>query len=386
MHNQHRRRNRLPTALGLATVLTAGLLATGMAWGQALGSVVGVHVGPAFCGTGSMHLSQPYTCVEATVTCPGIEERPVNLRVTRPPASGPPIRGTVVVGMGGGGKGWYEANPPAAAMIDALDLAGFRVIQRAWGDDPDGETPGGWINGSIGLRNSACRYATLTRWIYGRPQLHDPETQAFCVTGNSGGSSEISYALAHYGAEEIFDLAMPTAGPPHGVVYRGCNPGNEAWVQQCNTLLEALEICPQQGPDEHTCFYAPGTIAANVDPAWELAGITPCADNDQEELRFHAVLNAAADLDYPDTRVHFVYGDDDCGSAPAMGVPYLVELTQTSTGPVSFEVVPGVGHPVPAFEAGADAIEAVITAVDGCVQRHQENDLDRAIRTALDVR
>jgi len=192
------RRESLMVAVSL--MATGFLGTTDGARAQALGQVGNVQVGQAFCGDADMNLAQPYSCVEVTVRCLPAEDRPVQLRITKPP-QGTPIRGTLVFGMGGGGRGFYESakrendpDLPAADMLDRLNVAGFRVIQRAWGDRPNGE-PGGWIAGSTSLLDSACRYATLVTWIHGRPQLHDPSSQAFCTVGQSGGASEIGYAL-----------------------------------------------------------------------------------------------------------------------------------------------------------------------------------------------
>jgi hypothetical protein len=260
----------------------------------------------------------------------------------------------------------------AADMLDRLNLVGYRVVQRSWGTDPENPGLGGWFNGSESLHRSACRYATLLAWIYGTPAIHDPSTEAFCATGNSGGSSEIAYALAVYGLGNRLDLAMPTAGPPHGVVHRGCELGSQTWQQECNQLVEAMGICPQLGPSNHVCFYSANAIAL-TDSAFDLnppPDDMPCANQQLGVLRDNSALFASAQLSYPDTRVHFVYGVDDCGSAPALGIPYLQAVAASSAGPVSWEVVSGTGHTVPASLPGTLAVEAAITAADGCVLRH----------------
>lgn len=355
---------------------------TGVCGAQQLGQVGNVQVGPAFCGTAQMNLARPYTCVEVTVRCddpatPALEaeDRPVMLRVTTPPP-GTPIKGTVVLGLGGGGQGFFESaglsnGAPAVAMLDSLNVAGYRTIQRAWGVGPGGG-PGGWINGSTSLERSACRYATLLTWIHGRPQLHDLASQAFCAVGQSGGSTEIGFALSTFDLDDRLDLAVLTGGPPHGRMDGGCNASTN-WQSICNQNLESLGVCPQQGPNQHTCLYSSQSITQNVDSAFELnppPDDTPCVNADTPVLRANSVLSPGADVDHPQTRVEFLVGENDCGSGPGIGSPYILSVLGQSTGPSGFAVLPGVSHTVPAFASGAAAIEALITDPDGCVLRH----------------
>ncbi len=367
------------TAGKISLVLTSiTLLSAQAAVGQPQGEILRVDTGDAFCGEADRNLQQPYRCAEVVVGCPPAENRPVQLRITTPP-SGTPIVGTVVFGLGGSGRGFYEsakrnADPdlPAAEMLDRLNLAGYRVIQRSWRDRPN-DDPGGWINGSTSLRTSACRYATLMGWIYDQAPLHDPSSQAFCAVGQSGGGSEIAYGLATYGLENLIDMAVLTGGPPHGRIDGGCDATSMAWEQTCNANLETLGICPEQGPDRHACFFSEQSIERNVDAAFDLRtppDDEPCAGVDTPTLIANGVLSPIADLDHPLTHVAFLIGERDCNTAPSMGSSYILALLGNSTGPANFAVLPGVSHTVPAFDDGAAAIEAALTASDGCILRH----------------
>ena len=60
-------------------------LFVGHALAQDLGQVTDVRAGPEHCGSGAQSLAQPYVCYEATVECPLINPRLVNVRVTVPP-------------------------------------------------------------------------------------------------------------------------------------------------------------------------------------------------------------------------------------------------------------------------------------------------------------
>ncbi|MCH9646651.1 MAG: hypothetical protein K0U98_00355 [Deltaproteobacteria bacterium] len=363
-----------------------GWLATLGAWpttAQMLGRVGNIQVDDTVCGMGDLNLDQAYTCVQVTVRCLGldglpIENRPVQLRITTPP-EGTPILGTVVFGLGGTGRVFFENSQrpndpalPSADMLNELNLAGFRVIQRAW-PDPGPFEAGGWVNGSTSLQASACRYATLLDWIYQQPELHDPSSQAFCAVGQSGGGSEIGYALETYGLGNLIDMAVFTGGPPHGVIDGSCDPADTAWQQTCNAHLENLGICPQDGPDGHTCLFPPQNVANNVDAAFELNPFPndmPCALADAPTLQANGILSPLAVPNYPNTHVAFLVGRDDCTSSSATGSPYIQAVLDHSTGPTSFATLLGVSHELPAFETGADAIGAALLASNGCIRRH----------------
>ena len=100
---------------------------------------------------------------------------------------------------------YREAPPEVGGMIDALVDDGFLVVEIAW------EEPRIW--GGPRARTLACRYATVARWVY--EHLHQGgEGTLFAMQGTSGGASQIAFALAHYGLDEIVDLASLGGGPP----------------------------------------------------------------------------------------------------------------------------------------------------------------------------
>ena len=74
------------------------------------------------------------------------------------------------------------------------------------------EDPGIWEGDSRAI-TLACRYATVARWIY--DNLHEGgEATLFVAQGGSGGAAQIAFGLAHYGLDEIIDLANLGGGPP----------------------------------------------------------------------------------------------------------------------------------------------------------------------------
>ena len=66
----------------------------------------------------------------------------------RPAPNNMPGRGTVILGTGGQGMGFYDNQ-----VANALRQLGFVVVNRAW------QQP--WETGPGGMDAAACRYATL---------------------------------------------------------------------------------------------------------------------------------------------------------------------------------------------------------------------------------
>lgn len=332
----------------LTTVLAAPIIAGD------LGKVTILDSGPATCRAEQtpLTLSEPTRCMRLGVRCPNTLARAVTLRVTSPP-DGVPRRGTVICGLGGTGEGWYEASQPARELLDDLVAEGFRVVQRAW------EEPG-WFEGSSSMNDASCRYATLITWIHQNPALVEPGT-ALVVTGNSGGSAEIGYALSRWDRDQIIDLAVPTGGPPMGWVHKGCTfESDSTWAQRCNRGLDKVGVCPQ-GQGNHKCGYNPLQKERIIDAAFDLSGTTPCHDGDVDVLHHNSILYPGADLDHPQTAVHFLIGEDDCGSTPALAGPYIKTLVGTSELH-SATLLAETGHTVPTDEVGANAIFETIMA------------------------
>lgn len=266
-------------------------------------------------------------CKSLTVTCPDVPDEDV--RVLLIPAVGTQ-RGTVVLGTGGLGTGFYNAQ-----VVGALRQAGFRVANRAWAT--------GWENGDPGgMARAACRYATLVTWL-------DEPSEPLCVTGNSGGSVEISYALSRYGRDAIIDLAVPTGGPPMGRLDHGC-VGDAAWLTECDALTSGTACAGSV-----QCIYNDSNRAI-IDAAY--AG-TPCADEDATMAatwEADSVLSPDAQLAYPNTPVRFIFGTQDCTSALPLGLVYANAVTSETT--ISY-----VDAPHATFSTAAGRA-AIVNAID----------------------
>ena len=183
-------------------------------------------------------------------------------------------------------------------MLDTLNREGLWAVEVGW------EPPGIW-QGTGESRTWACRYATVARWVY--DNLHrGGERTLFLAHGNSGGSSQIAYALTHYGLDEVIDAALLSGGPPDAPVCspQGCLPGTRP-------------------PPGHT-----------------------------PEL----LLSANPRLHYPGTIVRFFLGDQDDREIINFANAYFNAITSAK----SMQTVRDTGHGVFATQAGRDAIIAAL--------------------------
>ena len=291
----------------------------------ALGTVTAVP-GPCPYGVGPVPNTR---CRQLEVACAGLDPLVVQLRVTEPD-SGVPLRGTVMVGSGGDGGGFYSSQAGAAELFESLAALGFRLVDRAW------PQPSGWMTAEGGLRLEACRYATLVTWV--RDSMH---TQgAFCVTGNSGGSGELAYALTSWGRSDLIDLAVPTGGPPLSRMDYHCG-ADSTWLSQC----------PGNVPDD-SLDCTPGCLIPPSHPACRQCSGTPTA----EQLRWDGVLNPDAVLHYPRTKVHVILGRQDCSSAVPMAMLFYNAITSAK----EIQFIPNTPHFVPTSPEGREAIRRAI--------------------------
>jgi len=353
-----------PRAVAVALVITAGLASGSCGGGggsvdgstaidarvdgsppdartDGLGSVDNV---PGSCANGSLPRT---TCRLLRVRCPSIDDRQVEIRITDPP-TGTPRLGTVVLGTGGDGSTYYEADPVARAMMLELSTAGYRLVQRQW------IGAGGWIAGPGGFGAVSCRYASLLQYIH--DNIHQGSlTEALCATGNSGGSSELAYALARYGRAQILDLAVPTGGPPMGRIDHGCLDGADpTWQTECATLAAGSSCAPV------SCAYVAGAQTL-IDSAY---AATHCATGDAGFRATFLADSAAAPtgtFDYPATPVHFIFGADDCTEAVPLGLAFAAAVTSAKT----IDFIPNTPHAVFSTTEGAGAIRDAI--LSGCL-------------------
>jgi len=293
--------------------------------GPALGSVTELN-GPCPADLGPMTNT---ICRQFQVACPGLKPIAVQLRITEP-AVAAPFRGTVVVGSGGNDAGFYAGQVGGRLFVADIAAMGFRVVDRAWA--------GGWTTQEGGLKKESCRYATLLTWIHD----HVHTRGRFVATGNSGGSAEIGYALTSWGRGDILDVAIPTSGPPLGRLDYACvKQASPEWASLCASIvpkgvMECTSACVL-GPANSVCQ------ETSTDP-------TP------EQLLDDSVVHPGAVLDYPKTKLYFLYGAHDCGEPVPIGLTYATRVTSQKT----IEFVPHTPHALFSTPEGREAIMKAI--------------------------
>lgn len=252
---------------------------------------------------------QEGTCARARVSCPATDAVVAKLHLTGTGTSGTLLLTTGDLGTGfygAGGEAGEEAATTEAAMA-AMRAEGLRLIEVAW------EKPGVWeASGSI---SAGCRFATLASFLEGK--YH--EKGLFMAQGNSGGASQIAFALAYYGLGDLFDLANMSGGPPP---------------------------CPLTGdgvlnrPVQDTCIGGAGVWDASREP----------------------LLSGAPEFSYAKTTVNFFIGAEE--PTPAI-VTTAKAFHAAITSAKSYTTIPNVGHQVQTTKEGSDAMLAAVRAALG---------------------
>jgi hypothetical protein len=274
------------------------------------------------------------TCSGFTVSCPGVREPAIGFLAVG--AAQEPARGVVAFFSGGEGNEWWsDESSGAATFLRELRSRDLTVVQVRW------ETPWLWASEGerVGPARLACRPATAIGWI-GRTFDHrrdGPGPCGFCVTGNSAGSSQVSYALARFGLERVLDLVVPTSGPPHAGLADGCARLNPLLTYGGHTpLLDAsFGFFDMEGP----CG----------------AGSTRWAD------RWTRDSVESGDLFYPETAVRFIFGSLDATRAAHHGARYYLALRDRGSPRVTAWVVDCMAHRVQAWPAGLATLRLALT-------------------------
>jgi hypothetical protein len=308
----------------------------------------------------SKQLSTPSTCTptavqcfQLIVQCPNVELSEKALVSVNPAAA--PAVGLVAFFSGGVGNAWWNNTSSAAAMLSSLNSLGYETVQVNWQNDVTG--PGvpkvaGWLVASSGEQtgpaNLGCRPASAVQWIYdnlysvlGAPTPPVGEC-GFCITGNSGGAGQVSYALSTYDLGSILNGVFPTSGPEHASIDAGC----------LKTLGPPSKYAYNTGNAEYidkSYGYSPGTGPCyNHDPSYQAAWQ-------------YGSVNYDWTYYFPTTRVHFIFGADDTGVGPTLGQTYYNALVAGGSPMVSEETVTGMGHPIQDSSTGLAALQAAIT-------------------------
>jgi len=231
-----------------------------------------------------------------------------------------PAHGLIVFASGGtGGTWWSSGGATGPGFLSDLRRDGFVTVELSW--------PAGWPNpptgDDVGPAHMSCRPATAFRWIY--DNLYTPLAITarlgecgFCLTGQSGGSSQVTYPLSHYGLDPIVDGVFPTGGPTHSAQRKGC----------------------LRDPSEKNYWYD-DVHAAGFDRSYGYSSNGPCVLHDPafaSRWDTESVDTGGSRYVYPRTRVHLVNGTADT-LALSHAVDYVARLNAEGSPWVESDVV-----------------------------------------------
>jgi hypothetical protein len=346
---RHDPRRDEETRIVRPTILLALAVGVFVAAGQAVRpvdrAVAGPSAGATFSlGTVTQSLEQPKDCPVGSVcgglnvVCPGVSQPRIAFTATRSPMSAP--RGMVVFFSGDVGQSWWAEEPGSTAFLEGLRSQGFATVQVRW--------RGGWsiaaAGEDAGTGRLACRPASVIKWIHDNRyvSLRIPATAigrcGFCITGNSGGASQVSYALSFYGLDGILDGVFPTSGPPQAAQDKGClrRPGQgQYWYGGNATVIDQAHGFLADGPCQRADIgFLSRWLAESVD-------------------------TGGRDFVHPETRVVFIHSDNDVPAVPH-ALDYIAKLRSARTPYLAEQVIPGMPHRLQLSAAGLDALFRVI--------------------------
>jgi len=260
-------------------------------------------------------------CQQMTVSCPGLPDVQAYVKTNAPTGTS---LGTVTYNTGTDGNGLYESifTYGTTAVQNVLS-AGFTTVQIDWGTPFNTTQPDGWVIGPGGVLATACRYATVTQWIYDNVQNN--ASVPMCATANSGGAGALAYALSQYPTSNVLSMAEVTSGPPTGRLDWGCGCLEGKLSVQCGSSTSL-----------GTCF---GKADAPVwDPAYNPAATTGVCTTavggtlPPGGLNFFlgdSVEAPGATYSFPKTYVNLVFGGADNSSAIPIGQDWFNNISTT---------------------------------------------------------
>lgn len=239
---------------------------------------------------------------------------------------------------GGFGNSWWGNDlPEVLSFLDDLRNHGYGVVQVRWNR--------GWLlaGEEVGPARLACRPATVVQWVFDNlyaPLGVDAPNQhcGFCITGNSGGSSQVSYALTHYGLDRVLNGVFPTSGPVHSALAQAClNPAGDP------------------------LSYAGSAGAEIIDRSYGFSSNGPCVRQDgsyKPNWDRDSVDTNGSDYSHQRTRVQVLLGEFDTAGHPHANV-YVNRLVSSGT-PAEAQIVAQMGHEVADSVSGRAALRAAI--------------------------
>ena len=331
---------KLPILAVLMLCMIIGLLTTASAT-DPLGSVSASVVSCASVkGTGGVPGG---TCYKGIITCPGVNQIPVAVKVTQPTGTS---GGTVIFESGGGGNVWYDTHfIYGATAIEDVMAAGYSAVQFAYEYPPLGSGNSkvfdGFLTGPGGPRTLSCRFATMVQWAH--DTIRTVNTP-FCATGESAGSAGLGYVIADYGMAPEINMVEMASGPPFARIDQGCLCNGVTVQNPCGTGM--ISMCYQT---EAGLF---------IDPAYNNKACTNAETTHRSPMRaqfLHDSLNSTdATYNFPTTNIHLVFGSLDGTVGVAQGMTWAGAITGSSKPTV--DCVADAGHRIPDVPEGAQKI------------------------------
>lgn len=226
-------------------------------------------------------------CTSVTVSCPSLSDLTATIAVSDPTS---PARGTIFLHDNVGGTTFFDYG-----FVGAYLAQGFRVVQVQWQSD--------WESSDVGIKASACRYATMLSYAFTHAHGAD-RTTGFCAQSFGGGSGGLAMSLAHFGAGDFLDAATLTAGPPFARLDLGCDP-----------TTPPRAACPEIA--SVPVAYSGGVLG--LMSQWENApscGTSGASASETARWARDSILSTGATLDYPQTSLAAWY----CTNAPDVTV------------------------------------------------------------------
>lgn len=293
------------------------------------------------------------SCYELLISCPEVADQNMTLKVNQPTGAS---KGTVLFTIGGGASGWYDTRfTYGTSEINTVIQAGFTTVQMNWSIEPTGFPSGGtfagWMTGPGGALRLACRWATAAKWVHDNANISAP-SEAFCATGNSGGSGAAAYAVAHYGLDPMFDMLEETSGPPYTRIDKGCicdpsyalnTPCGQGVVSECYLGDAQMFIDPSYNPLGDECSGAEKTHSTT----------------NQTTFLDDSIMGSNPKLSYPNTYVHFLFGGQDNTSAVPLALEWQTQLTGKNAptpGSAPIDCVADAPHDMPQVQDASQTI------------------------------
>ena len=240
------------------------------------------------------------TCTQLSVACEGLVEREVQIRHFKKKNS----RGTVILTVGGFGRGRYNKLPQRLATQEAVSAAGFEVFQVEW-MGADGWGTNVWGGG---FKKILCAYSEVVRWIVAE-RASNPSV--VCAQGNSGGTLQNGYGLTLYGLGEVLDLVIMSGGPPMSRIDKYCFPrGRGRSPASASARAQMAATTGRTLVDRVMGWEGTSDLCKRVDTP-----DTEFVEALQRESLVPPFADEERDFDYPGTRVHFVESAEDPSAA-----------------------------------------------------------------------